>query len=213
MNFVRVTNREEMTECMEISQSLFGVGRETVDERMKILEKNPDSYHMLKYADEIIGYVAVMPLQVGQLKKVLRQTIPVKIDVEDIESLEGGKTIDLYLHAIGVKPGFTTSEKHLFGARLIAGLMDMVIGWGNLGISITTIAARSNMPDGIRLMKHAGFTEVEPLTPERRTFVINVKESGLPFILQYKKALKEAQLQSSESASKAIANIEKDVVS
>jgi hypothetical protein len=38
------------------------------------------------------------------------------------------------------------------------------------------------MPDGVRLMKHIGFTEMIPLTPERRTFSINVKESGIPFV-------------------------------
>jgi len=35
-HFLRVTTREEMRECQEISQALFGVGRNTVDERMKI---------------------------------------------------------------------------------------------------------------------------------------------------------------------------------
>ena len=47
------------------------------------------------------------------------------------------------------------------------------------------------MPDGIRLMRHAGFTELEQLTPERRTFVIDVEESSIPFILQYKDVLVE----------------------
>src|SRR5947209_20510804 len=45
------------------------------------------------------------------------------------------------------------------------------------------------MPDGIRLMKGIGFTEIEPLTPERRTFIINIKESGIPFVMKYKERL------------------------
>jgi len=71
--------------------------------------------------------------------------------------------------------------------------METIIDMGKKGISIDTIAARSNMPDGIRLMKHAGFTEIGPLTPERRTFIINVQESGIPFIQQYKRVLLEVQ--------------------
>jgi hypothetical protein len=35
------------------------------------------------------------------------------------------------------------------------------------------------MPDGIRLMKHVSFTEISRATPERRTFIINVKECSL----------------------------------
>lgn len=48
------------------------------------------------------------------------------------------------------------------------------------------------MPDGIRLMRHAGFTEIEPLTPERRTFVIDVEESGISFVMQYKGLLSKS---------------------
>jgi hypothetical protein len=186
--FMRVTTEEEMKECMEISQALFGVGRETVKERMKIVERNPDAYHLIRDEDQIIGYVAMMPLKAGKLEKVLRQTIPVKIDPADIESFSQPTTVDLYLHAIGVKLGFSLTEKHTYGAKLVSGLMSVIVEMGSKGIEVGTIAARSNMPDGIRLMKHAGFTEVEPLTPKRRTFIIDVKESGIPFILQYKKA-------------------------
>lgn len=190
--FKQVETKEEMIECQEISQALFGVGRNTVDDRMKILRKNPETYHLLKDEDQIIGYVAIMPLKTEILENVLQQTLPVQIAPEDIEDFKESKTIDLYLHAIGVRPGFQAAEKHTYGARLVTGMMDIIIRWGKKGITINTIAARSNMPDGIRLMKHMGFTEIEPLTPERRTFVIDVKSSGIPFIVQYKKALEEA---------------------
>lgn len=191
--FMRVTTREEMIECQEISQALFGVGRTTVDERMKLLEKNPITYHLLRNEDQIIGYVALMPLKPRRLEKVLKQTIPVTIEPEDIEELKEGSTIDLYLHAIGIRPGFTLAEKHTYGSRLVAELISQIIELGKQGITIGTIAARSNMPDGIRLMRHAGFTEIEPLTPERRTFIIEVKESGIPFAKHYKDSLKQWQ--------------------
>lgn len=191
--FMRVTTKQEMIECQEISQALFGVGRATVDERMKLLERNPITYHLLKSEDQIIGYVAMMPLKPGRLEKVLKQTIPVSIEPEDIEELKEGSSIDLYLHAIGVKPGFTLTEKHTYGSRLVAELITQIIELGKQGITIGTIAARSNTPDGIRLMRHAGFTEIEPLTPERRTFVIEVEESGIPFAKQYKDALRQWQ--------------------
>ncbi|EFH81764.1 hypothetical protein [Ktedonobacter racemifer] len=191
--FLQVTNEEEMRECMEISQALFSVGRETVKDRMKLLQKNPYTYHMLRDDTQIIGYTATMPLKNGRLEKVLSQTIPVKIGEDDIAEDVDGNTIDLYLHAIGVKPGYSMVEKHSYGARLVSGIIELILDFGKRGITINTIAARSNMPDGIRLMRHAGFTEIEPLTPERRTFVIDVKESGIPFIIQYKEALAKWQ--------------------
>lgn len=198
--FEPVTTEEEMKECQEISQELFGVGRATVKDRMKILTKNPITYHLLRdeHLDEVVGYVAIMPLKLGRLEKVLSQEIPVQISDEDIESFDTPKSIDLYLHAIGVRPKFNAIDKHIYGARLVSGLMELIIDMGKKGISISTIAARSNMPDGIRLMKHAGFTEIAPLTLERRTFVIKVNESGIPFIQQYKQALLETQKEKPE---------------
>lgn len=193
--FMRVSTEEEMRACQEISQELFGVGRNTVEQRMEIVEKNPDSYHMLRDEDtqQIIGYAAVMPLKQGKLEKVLSQEIPVRIDVEDIESFDGPKNIDLYLHAMGIKPGLSAFEKHTYGARLVSGIMELILNLGKDGINIGTIAARSNMPDGVRLMRHFGFTEIAPLTPERRTFIIEVEGSGIPFVMQYKNALKQWQ--------------------
>ena len=186
--FVRVTTRDEMVECQEISQALFGVGRDTVDERMKLLAKNPDTYHILRDEDQVLGYTAIMPLKPGKLDSVLSQTIPVQVHPDDIEDFLAGKEIDLYLHAIGVRPGFTKGEKRMYGSRLVAGLINLIVEIGRNGIVIDTIAARSNMPEGIRLMKNIGFAEIEPLTPERRTFVIEVEKSGTPFVQQYKKA-------------------------
>lgn len=189
--FMRVTTEQEMIECQEISQELFGVGRDTVKERMLLVAKNPETYHFVKdeKLQQIVGYVAMMPLKTGKLENVLSQDVPVRINVEDIETFEEAKSIDLYLHAIGVKPGFNATDKHMYGARLVSGLMELIIELGNKGISIGTVAARSNTPDGIRLMRHAGFTEIAPLSPGRRTFIIDVKNSGIPFVVQYKKVL------------------------
>jgi hypothetical protein len=49
------------------------------------------------------------------------------------------------------------------------------------------------MLDGVRLVRHIGFTEIIPFTPERRTFVINVEKSSILFILQYKRNLEESK--------------------
>ena len=192
--FIKVTTREQMIECQEISQELFGVGRDTVDERMLLVAKNPETYHFLEdeNSKEIVGYIAIMPLKTGRLEKVLSQDIPVKIDAKDIETFDKPKKIDLYLHAIGVKPKFNAAEKHTYGARLVHGLMELIIELGEKGINIETITARSYTPDGIRLMKHAGFTEITPLSPGRRTFIVDVKNSGIPFIMQYKRALQQS---------------------
>ncbi len=42
-------------------------------------------------------------------------------------------------------------------------------------------------------MKGIGFAEIESLTPERRTFIINIKESGIPFVMKYKEKIRKWQ--------------------
>ncbi len=190
--FIRVTTEEEMMQCMDISKALFGSQRGDIEKHMKILEKNPETYYMIKDEEQAIGYTAIWPVKSEILDELLSQTIPIKVSPRNIEKFEHGKNIDIYVNVIGIRPGFTLQEKRAYGSKLISGLIGVIVNLGERGIPIDTIAARSNMPDGIRLMKGIGFTEIEPATPERRTFVINIKESGIPFVLQYKKALQEA---------------------
>ncbi len=191
--FERVKTREEMEECLEISQALFNVGRGLLDENMKVLEKNPETYYLLKDEDQIVGFTIIWPIKQEKLNNILAQTLPVKALPDDIEVFEEGKSVDIYIATIGVKPVFNKAEKHSYGARLISGLIETIINLGERGIPIGVIAARSNMPEGIRLMRGLGFTEIKPLSPERRTFVINIKESGIPFVQEYQKALEESR--------------------
>lgn len=191
--FERLKTREEMEQCQEISQALFGVGRDEVDNRMKIFGKNSETYYILKDENQVVGYTAIWPVKPEKLNTLLAQTLPVEISPEDIEVFESGKVINIYISVIGVKPCFTKEEKHCYGARLISGLIGVIVNLGERGIPLGSIAARSNTPDGIRLMKGIGFTEIEPLTPERRTFVINMKESGIPFVMKYKEKFRKWQ--------------------
>jgi hypothetical protein len=184
-----VTTREEMKECLDISQTVFGcVEDDILDESMRMIEKNPYICFALRSNDQIVGYTGITPLKPGKMESVLAQTLPVRVSPEDMEVFEAGKNLDIYIGVMVVKPGFNPLVKHTYGSRLIANFIDVIVGCGEKGVSIGTIAARSNTADGIRLMRHAGFTEIKRATPERRTFVINVEQSAIPFIEQYKQA-------------------------
>jgi hypothetical protein len=91
---------------------------------------------------------------------------------------------------IGVRPGLSYFEKRSYGARLIAGVMKTITDLGKSGVIIDTFYARSDTPDGIRILTQ-GFTET-PSETHARNFIIKVKESGIPFIQDYKQALAES---------------------
>jgi len=72
-------------------------------------------------------------------------------------------------------------------------MINAIIDLGRRGVIIDMLAARRDTPDGIRIMKK-GFTEI-PTSTYARNFVIRVKESGMPFVQEYKQALLESDLQ------------------
>src|SRR5437764_7598685 len=72
--FTRVKTIEEVKECMEISKSLFGVERGDVAKHMRVIDKNPETYYMLKDEEQVIGYTAIWPIKPEKLNSVLKQT-------------------------------------------------------------------------------------------------------------------------------------------
>jgi hypothetical protein len=193
-NFRRLKDRGEMEYMAAISQeNIARVEEDIVNNRMEILAKNPDTYYILEDDKQILGYTTIWPLKPGKISSILAQSLPIQVNIEDIETFEDGKSIDIYINAIHVKKGFSKEERRLYGARLISGLAEIIENLGNRGILVGTIAARSNTHEGIRLMQGVGFAEIEPLTPDRRTFTINIKESGTPFVMKYKEKLRQWQ--------------------
>jgi hypothetical protein len=109
---------------------------------------------------------------------------------EEIEAFEPGKSLHFYLMGIGVRPGLSHFEKRSYGARLIGGVMKTIIDLGKSGIIFDTFYTRRDTPDGIRVLTQ-GFTEI-PSEKHARNFIIKVKESGMPFIQDYKRSLSES---------------------
>jgi hypothetical protein len=189
--------KEDLPIIMEISNALFGGGRSVtpLERRISWLEKNPFTYSVLKHGDEIVGYVSLLPLKPGtdKVKRLLFETTSVNITTDDIAEFQPGEHVELYVMSIGVRPTNDLTEKHEFGSSLIRGLRRLLIELGEKGVVIDTIAGRSDTPDGIRLMRHLGFTEIESSLPGKRAFIIRVPESGIPMIMEYKQALRESQ--------------------
>jgi hypothetical protein len=191
--FSRAT-KEDIKATVEITRILFGLRESpevTEAKRLTWFDKNQELFYVLKSEEQVVGYALMLPLKIEKIEKILRgEEYSQEVNAEEIEDFEQGKPAHIYLMAIGVIPGVSHYEKRSYGARLIAGMMKAVIDLGRRGIVIDTFSARSDTPDGIRLLKQ-GFTEI-PTTTYARNFIIEVKESGMPFIQEYKQALKES---------------------
>lgn len=152
----------------------------------------PNTFFVLKKEEDIIGYICILPLKDFQTVEGLLSDNKLNMVPEDIAEPNTEDPIHLYIMTMVVKAGFSHLEKRTYGSRLISGLIDIIIKLGQEGIEIKTIAARSETPDGIRLMRKLGFTELPP-SGRKRKFIIDIENSGIPTIMQYKQVLKENQ--------------------
>jgi len=155
------------------------------------IKANPYCYHMVKSNNKIVGFVGIIPLREGMLSEVLAQTVPVNISNNDVVSFKPGTAVEIYISVMVTHPNASTLQRHIWGARMIRYLIRLIKEWGHQGIIIKAIGARSAIPDGIKLLQHIGFTEIKRATPERRTFIIDIEKSGIPFIEDYQQALNE----------------------
>jgi hypothetical protein len=101
--------------------------------------------------------------------------------------------------SMGVTPHTGRTAKRVRGQILIRGLLRFLVDLGKRGIHIKLLVARTNSPDGINLLKSAGFTELESNT-QSRNFIIEVDRSGVPLIMPYKKAFRAQQQQGQQES-------------
>jgi tetratricopeptide (TPR) repeat protein len=189
--FGKATSRKEITESANLSDAIFG-GHVDVDRQMSWLEKNPEVCYTATNENKVVGYAIMLPLSFEKIEKLLREEEhTVDIDASEIGDFKRGEVIHLYLGGIGVISGVTLIEKRTYGSRLVSGLMKTIIDLGKRGIIIKTLVARSSKPDGIRLLRGIGFTEILSTT-DKKNFIIEVEKSGIKEIIQYKEALRES---------------------
>ncbi len=160
--FTRATTREELLESAKLSDAIFG-GHIDVDRQMAWIARNPDICYVAKNEGKVVGYAIMLPLSFEKIEKLLREE-------EYTVNIEANGT---------------------YGSRLVSGLMKVIIDLGRKGVIIKTIVARSTKPDGIRLLRDVGFTEILSTT-DKKNFMIEVEKSGIKEIMQYKQALRES---------------------
>jgi hypothetical protein len=186
---------DDMPQAVALADAVFGgVNTISLETRLAWLLKNTDIDYFLKQGDQIVGYFSLIPLRSETIDDLLhRRRLARDLTAEDILPYIPGVPIDLYAMAIGVRPGVSLGQKRGWGEKLLLGARRIIVELGQRGIVIRTIKAHSTTPDGINLMRHIGFTEVVSSIPGMHDFVIDIEQSGLPFVMDYKAALKNWQ--------------------
>jgi len=184
---------EDMPAIVEISRRIFGDPVIPVETRLTWLQKNPETFHILRnQAGETVGYASLLPLSKSVIDRFVRDEIEAEqITGDDVHSFVPGKPIHLYIMAIGVDPRFSTAEKHEYGAALMRGIYGFFFDLAARGIAIETITARSHKPDGLRLLRKMGFAQLRSPVPGKSLFFVQVREAGFYLFERYSHLLSE----------------------
>lgn len=181
---------EDMPETGTLIEAIFGT-YPNLERWSKWIEKNPEIFYLMRHEDKVVGCAFIMPLAKQRIDDILAHEITPPIEAKEIGLYTPGETVHLYIRTVGIDPTVSHEQKRVWGARIVTRLIRLIEDLGKRGIYIQTITSRSETKDGINLLRHFGFTEIETVTSSRN-FVIDVKQSGIPFIMKYKRALNQA---------------------
>ncbi len=184
--------REDIPTLIEIGTATYpGIqqGIASLETRLSWLDKNPDIYYVVRKDGEIAGYTAIIPMNQEKIRKILANEEFMKdVKPEEIEEFKPGSPLHIYLSTMRTKLGISKNEKRAYGVRLIGGLITTLIEMIGNGINIDTLYARSETVDGIRLLKHLGFTEISQ-TKDYKNFALKLNNGGMQTLEKYKQAI------------------------
>ncbi len=183
---------EDVPDCAKLSDEFFNGLHFDIDKQIAWMKKNPDICYVVKDEGKVVGYVLLLPLDPQKIERFLRgEESSLDLKTENIQEFIPRKPVHIYMASIAVTGKASLFERRTYGARLVGGLLKTLIDMGKRGIILKTIAARSSKPDGIRLLRGIGFTELLSNT-NMKNFIIDVEKSGIKEIVEYKQALKES---------------------
>jgi len=184
--------REDIPTLIEIDTATYpGIqqGIASLETRLSWLDKSPDIYYVVRKDDEIVGYTAIIPMKPEKIRKILANEEFMKdVKPEEIEEFKPGSPLHVYLATMRTKLGISKNEKRAYGVRLTGGLITTLIEMIDNGINIDTLYARSETVDGIRLLKHLGFTEISQ-TKDYKNFALKLNNGGMQTLEKYKQAI------------------------
>jgi hypothetical protein len=185
--------KEDMPEIIQLLIKIFG-GGDTSAKRNAWLDRNPEAAFIVKSHGRIVGHIAILPLTEEKINDLLDKDRPQSfgiIEIDDVLPYEVGKPVNLFLLAMcSDDAGVSKVNRRKWGQVIVRGLFRHIEDLGSRGVPVNIVAARSDLKDGIRLMRHIGFTELEPKAGNRN-FIIETKRSGLDFAMKHKAAYAE----------------------
>lgn len=180
----------------EVCTSLWGERTASYDSRLKSFQKNPSIYYVVKKEGIVIGFVGLIPFHQEALNILMTeaQTNFYRVydellgEPDNILPFVAGQPIKSLFLDMAVKKGIPKGE--IYGMRLIQGSLNTIETFAQQGTPVEKLHASSSSPDGIKLCRDLGFTEIPIGETTRRGFVLDLATSSVLQLEGYRKLLK-----------------------
>ncbi len=185
--FLRAT-LEDVEGMSDLMEAVFG-GRPNTQRLIQWVQRNPDLAYILKAERKVVGCGFLLPLKEEKILDILNHDVTPTTHPEEIGLFEPDFPIYLYARSVAVQQtGSSFIQRRKWGEQLVRNLLKVIVSLGSRGVQIEKIYARSDTPDGERLLRHMGFTQISSVT-WHKNYVIDIATSGLDVVLAYRYAL------------------------
>ena|SRR5437762_12963648 len=192
----RKAEKADIPKYIEIGMASFPNAKQQeltaiIEKHSSWLDKNPNLYYVVEHDGEIVGYTSIIPLRPENIKEIMNsRELSMNVTVEEIEDFKPGKPLHVYVATMRTRPNISKVQKRAYGVRLIGGLISTIIDMLERGVNIHTLYAKSETVDGIRVLRHMGFTEIPSVT-DSKNYILEMDKEGRTALEKYKHFLRE----------------------
>ncbi len=184
---------DDMEGIYEVASKLFP-HTTSADARKPLVARCPIGNYVVKDNRQIVAYIHIQPLKHDRLMAFIRGEIRGwQLTADDLDCFEPGKTVEVLIKSVGSYHE-DNNIRLAYMQRLLNGTMREIAKLGQQGVVITKIYATSDTPTGIAMSIHAKMRPLGAMKGsdgKRFAFELDVAESDLPLLRDYKQALAE----------------------
>lgn len=162
------------------------------EDRLARYRKNPYIYYVVKKEGIVVGFLGMTPLKEKALERVMAENFqPVDLGPDNILPFIPGQPIENLFLDIVVRKGVKSEP---YGMRLLEGGREVLEDFAKQGSPVHMMYAASSTPDGIKLCRDIGFTELPAITgASRKRFELNPSNVKSPYLKKYQEILKQTK--------------------
>jgi hypothetical protein len=183
---------DDLAQEAKLAHLVFGAKAEALEERKTFLEKNPDIDYHLYDQGMLVAYIIIVPMKLEAIEGFLHgKMIAWRISPDNIEQFTPGEARECLIIDMVTTPNAPPLTRTTYGAKLLTGLIQTLTDAGHKGVEITKIYAASNTPQGIRILRNAGFEEMYETRKGRFAYKLDIMASKEKILRTYKDAIQQ----------------------